>query len=424
MNTWTPAENRVLFRFSLYGFLKDQVYFEPFLILALLEKGLSFFVIGLLIASREFWINVFEVPSGAVADLYGRRFAMIFSHASYVVSFMVLAVSSTLWHLFAAMFFFALGEAFRTGTHKAMIFDWLRSRGRANERTRVYGYTRSWSKVGAAVSALIAAGLVFWTRRYSDVFWLCIIPYAANVVNFIGYPRETEADRAEQHERARVGGSVWHALKEAWHNLSQRRLMMESAGFEGTFEVAKDYLQPTIKTAALALPLLPGLEASQRTALLVGAVYCVLNLVSSVASRQAHRLADWRGGDDAAAHSLWIAACLFYTVLAVSLFLGASGVAIAAFVLLYLAQNLWRPALVSRINACSDPALAATTLSIESQAKSFFAMALAPLLGLAADHLGLWPVGLCGATIALLAAVLKWGQSPIIYLNEYTRSSK
>jgi hypothetical protein len=246
---------------------------------------------------------------------------------------------------------------------------------------------------------------VFWTRRYSDVFWLCIIPYAANVVNFLGYPRETEADRAKRHEHAHVGGSVGHALKEAWRNLAQRRLMMESAGFEGTFEVAKDYLQPTIKTAALALPLLPGLAESQRTALLVGAVYCVLNLVSSAASRQAHRLANWRGGDDAAAHFLWVAACLFYTILAVSLLLGASGVAIAAFILLFLAQNLWRPALVSRLNACSDSALAATTLSIESQTKSFFSMALAPILGLMADCLGLWPVGLCGAAIALVASV-------------------
>ena len=61
----------MLFRFSLYGFLKNQTYFEPFLILAFREKGLSFFQIGLLIGFREVCVNLFEVPSGAVADLYG-----------------------------------------------------------------------------------------------------------------------------------------------------------------------------------------------------------------------------------------------------------------------------------------------------------------------------------------------------------------
>ena len=60
----------MLFRFSLYGFLKNQQYYDPFLILAFREKGLSFFQIGLLIGFREVCINLFEIPSGAVADMY------------------------------------------------------------------------------------------------------------------------------------------------------------------------------------------------------------------------------------------------------------------------------------------------------------------------------------------------------------------
>ena len=81
----------MLFRFSLYGFLKNQRYYEPFLILAFREKGLSFFQIGLLIGFREICINLFEVPSGALADLYGRRRAMILSFSAYILSFLLLA---------------------------------------------------------------------------------------------------------------------------------------------------------------------------------------------------------------------------------------------------------------------------------------------------------------------------------------------
>ena len=50
------------FRFSLYGFLKNQRYFEPFLFLAFLEKGLDFTDIGLLIAVRELTTNLLEIP--------------------------------------------------------------------------------------------------------------------------------------------------------------------------------------------------------------------------------------------------------------------------------------------------------------------------------------------------------------------------
>ena len=55
----------MLFRFSLYGFLKNQRYFEPFLVLIFLEKGLSFFLIGLLIGFREVVVDLLEIPSGA-----------------------------------------------------------------------------------------------------------------------------------------------------------------------------------------------------------------------------------------------------------------------------------------------------------------------------------------------------------------------
>ena len=63
----------MLFRFSLYGFLKNQQYYDPFLILAFRSKGLSFTQIGLLIGFRELCINLMEVPTGAIADVAGRR---------------------------------------------------------------------------------------------------------------------------------------------------------------------------------------------------------------------------------------------------------------------------------------------------------------------------------------------------------------
>ncbi|MHC4982267.1 MAG: MFS transporter [Planctomycetota bacterium] len=178
----------MLFRFSLYGFLKNQRYFEPFLILAFRDKGLSFAAIGLLIGFREICINLMEVPTGAIADLAGRRRAMILSFVAYIVSFAIFAMSRQLWLLFAAMLFFSLGEAFRTGTHKAMIFDWLSRQGRSAEKTKTYGFTRSWSKLGSAASVIIAAVLVFALRDYTYVFALCIVPYLANVINLMTYP--------------------------------------------------------------------------------------------------------------------------------------------------------------------------------------------------------------------------------------------
>ena len=179
----------MIFRFSLYGFLKKQRYFEPFLFLAFLEKGLDFTDIGILIAVRELTTNLLEIPSGAVADVISRRFSMILSFGAYIVAFTTLGYASDMNLLYLGMLFFGVGEAFRSGTHKAMIFAWLRSQDREDERVKIYGYTRSWSKYGSAVSVALAAPIVLFTDSYEWIFLAAIVPYALNIVNFLGYPQ-------------------------------------------------------------------------------------------------------------------------------------------------------------------------------------------------------------------------------------------
>ena len=91
---------------------------------------------------------------------------MMLSFAAYIASFALFGLAEGVALLFAAMALFGVGEAFRTGTHKAMIFTWLRLEGRTDDRTRVYGYTRSWSKYGSALSVVLAAVFVYYSDSY------------------------------------------------------------------------------------------------------------------------------------------------------------------------------------------------------------------------------------------------------------------
>ena len=50
---------------------------------------------------------------------------------------------------------------------KAMIFTWLRAQGREKDKAAVYGYTRSWSKRGSAVGALLGAGFALWVGDFT-----------------------------------------------------------------------------------------------------------------------------------------------------------------------------------------------------------------------------------------------------------------
>ena len=406
----------MLFRFSLYGFLKNQRYFEPFLVLIFLEKGLSFFLIGLLIGFREVAVNLLEIPSGAIADLFGRRKSMILSFVAYIASFAVFGLARNIGLLFVAMSLFAVGEAFRTGTHKAMIFDWLRLQGRTSEKTKIYGYTRSWSKLGSALSVLIAAGLVFYSGTYTSIFWFCIIPYLLNIINFAGYPAELDGERRPIYSFRAVAVLLGQAFRESFANRSLRRLLGESMCFEGMYKAGKDYLQPIVRQTALALPFLVGIADEQkRSALLIGAVFFVLHVLSSVASRHAHRVVDWRGNEDAAARFLWWMDWLLFALLIPMLWLKWNPLVIVAFIALSVLQNFWRPLLVGRVNTHSDPAQGATILSIESQSKSAATMVLAPLLGWAIDAVGagsFWPVGVAGFVLASVVLLTGRTKSP------------
>ncbi len=415
----------MLKRFSLYGFLKNQQYYDYFLILAFRQMGLSYFMIGMIIAFREIMVNIMEIPSGAIADLWGRRKSMIFSFAAYIISFAMfgltgiaalegkLAQHTLIPLLFSAMFFFAIGDAFRTGTHKAMIFTWLRIQGRTEERTKVYGYTRSWSKTGSAVSVILACFFVYLTSNFIYVFFFSIIPYIFNIINFIGYPKELDGQTEGKTSVLEVARHLKETLTYSMKQAGLRRLMLESMGFEGFFKASKDYLQPILKAAAVPLTayLFSGIQFTdeQKSVVLIGPVFFVLFILSAVASRNAHRLVPGPGQEDSTARSLWGMSVVIFLMLLPAMYFGAHWVIIAGFVMLYVMQNLWRPVLISRFDAHSDEARGATVLSIESQAKSSSTMLIAPALGLVIDFVRdhgigaseFWPVGIFGAVIAL-----------------------
>ncbi len=409
-------------RFCLYGFLKNQRYFEPFIILAFLEKGLSFLDIGILIGFREVCTAILEIPSGAIADIFGRRRSMILSFCSYIAAFVIFALANHLYVLFAAMLFYALGEAFRTGTHKAMIFEWLRQQNRLDERTRIYGYTRSWSKFGSAISALIAAALVLFSGQYSVIFWFSIPPYVLNLLNFMGYPRSLDGTRPDEVSLQRAVSLATEAMQQAVTSPRLRRLFGESMLFDGVFKVVKDYLQPVLQGLALSLPILATaslanktLDDAQRSAIIIGVVFFIYFLLTSWASRNAHRASQYFGSDEKLVQKLWQGNLLVYVMIAVALYLNSAPLAVVGFVTLGILQNLFRPAHISRFDRCSSPEMGATILSIESQAKSLAAALLAPLvgwivdLGVSGSEAGIanyWPIAVLGISVSLVVVAI------------------
>ena len=158
------------YKFCTYGFLKNLRFFDAFIILAFRKIGFSYLQIGFLFSVREISTNILEIPTGILADAYGRRKAMVFSFSSYIISLLIFYFSREYYLFLIGMIFFASGEAFRSGTHKAMILQYLKIKNMEDIKVHYYGNTRGCSQFGSAISSIIAGVIIFFTNNYISIF--------------------------------------------------------------------------------------------------------------------------------------------------------------------------------------------------------------------------------------------------------------
>ncbi|MCK5857588.1 MAG: MFS transporter [Bacteroidales bacterium] len=402
-------KDKQYYKFCAYGFLKNLRLFEPFLILFFLEAGLSFLEIGLLYSVREIMRNLLEMPAGILADSLGRRRTMISSFVFYIISFITFYYSHSYHFFMTAMVFYALGDAFRTGTHKAMIFDYLKIKGWHDQKVHYYGHTRSWSQLGSASSALIAGALVFFSGEFRLIFIFSTIPYVLDLINIATYPKALDGNRAKLSKKELLQ-SFWVVMKDFWESFSRMKTLKALVNLSmhsGFYRSIKDYLQEFIKVMALSLPLMLAYTENQRAAVLVGIVYFFIFLLSSRASRYSGKFANkFKHLSTPLNFSMLLSLCfgvlsgLFYAN-------GYTGVSILFFVGVFLIQNLRMPIGISYVTEIINKDILATVLSAESQTHSIIAAVLAPLIGYLADAYGLGYAlaGVSGLLLILLPFV-------------------
>ncbi len=387
----TFIKDRQYFKFCAYGFLKNLRLFEPFLILFFLEAGLSFLQIGILYSVREILRNILEMPAGIIADSLGRRRTMMSSFAFYITSFIIFYLSYSYSFFIIAMLFYAMGDAFRTGTHKAMIFDYLKIKGWQDQKVHYYGHTRSWSQLGSASSALIAGALVFYSGHFRLIFIFSIIPYILDLINIASYPKVLDGNRAKLSNKELMQ-SFWGVMKDFWESFSKMKTLKALVNLSmhsGFYRSIKDYLQEFIKVMALSLPLMLAYSENQRAAILVGIIYFFIFILSSRASRYSGKFASkFKHLSTPLNFSLLLS--LSFGVLSGLFYAnGFIGLSIIFFVLVFLIQNLRMPIGISYVTEIIDKDILATVLSAESQTHSIIAAVLAPLIGYLADAYGL-----------------------------------
>jgi MFS family permease len=380
-------KNLQYYKFCFYGFFKNLRFFEAFLILFFLENGLNFLEIGILYSIREIVIVLMEIPSGLIADTLGRRKTLVASFLVYAISFLGFSFSNNFVLFASSMTIFAIADAFRSGVHKAMIFQYLKVHSWEKQKVSYYGHTRSWSQAGTAISAAVAALIVFISGSFQIIFIAATIPYLIDALLIWSYPKYLDGEKTKMNfaQIKKKFKKVIKAFADSFKSLSIFRPLANLSLYTGFYKSVKDYIQPLIKIMALSVPVFASMNDEKKTAVLVGTFYFLSYLLTSLASKYSGNFNKLFSKASKPMNFTIIAG--FATGVIVGLFFeyGFYVISVIGFVILIIIENLRKPIGIALVAEQTDDNAMASVLSAESQAKSIFAAIIAPILGLLAD---------------------------------------
>lgn len=373
-------------KFCAYGFLKDLRFFEPYLLIFLLGKGIGLFEIGILIAVREIIINIFEIPSGFIADYCGRKKELYFSFCFYIISFICFFFTESFITALIAMSFFGMGESFRSGTHKAMIYTYLDSKGWQDEKTYVYGRTRSFSLIGSACSSLIGIFLILMVPAVNMIFLFSVVPYILDFLLILSYPQYLDNTDRSKDKKATEG--LVELISHFRTRKMLRHILLEEGIFESTISFIKDLIQPIMEMIIIGsnVVILSALSPDDNLKVTLGIVYVFLNIVGAFSSRKAYLIKKGRSNIQCL-YSIHVLLAL--SMVAVAIVARNSIMVFIVYIFIYALFNVRKPVFVDEIDEHIEKDERATILSIASLLKSLFLMIFAPLLGFIADRYGI-----------------------------------
>lgn len=405
----------MLARFCGYTTLRNLRFIEPFFVLFLLQDlRLDYVVMGGVLAYTRTLTAILETPTGVAVDRYGRRRGLVVMFLVTALAFAVLGLASLQgWGLLAVLAgqsLYALGEALRSGTHKAVMLDYLDGRGERDQATAVIGLTRVFSKASTGVAALLGGVLLWQTADYAGLFWASSATCVLGAGLMLTYPRRLEGEwvrdaEAKQHADAKAREapevpSWWARFKGVFSGPGVLALVLASVAFETQTKLALAYLQPYLADETKR----QGLAVLGAGALAIGAYTFVQGLAAGASSALS---VPWqrRLGPRALslAHLLGVA-CL--AGCAMALYVGVLWPGLVALLALACLQNLRRPIFVAALNEVMDPYQRATTLSLESQLRGIVYAVAALGVGAVADRWGL------GAAFALMAGLAAFSLIP------------
>lgn len=120
-------ELKLLWPFYLDVFISNIFFLiPPFFVIYFNSLGFSATQIGFLLASWPLASILFEIPTGAIADIYGRKFSVRLSYIFSGIFIFLIFFVSNYYLLLALLFLFGIAVTLSSGSYEAWMYDLLK----------------------------------------------------------------------------------------------------------------------------------------------------------------------------------------------------------------------------------------------------------------------------------------------------------
>lgn len=355
----------------------------PIVVLFYQNNGMGMQEIFVLKAIYSVAVVFMEIPSGWMADVWGRKKTLILGSILGSVGFLVYSFSYGFLAFAVAEIILGVGHSFVSGADSAMLYDSLKADNKTDKYTKEEGRITSVGNFAEAIAGVLGGFLAAISLRTPFYFQFAVATMAIPAAITLIEPKLNTTKHI-------------HSIKKLIKNISQTLLTNQNlrisillSAFTGTATLTFAWLvQPFFKAINLPVELF-------------GIFWTALNLTVGVSSVFAHRIEILLGRQK----SLLIIIILIAT----GYFLSGICVSywgIAFLFLFYLIRGLATPILKNYINQYTKSEVRATMLSVRNFVIRITFAVFGPLLGWITDNLSLNYAFILAGGIYLISALI------------------
>lgn len=171
--THTEQLKRNVYKNYIFILLQNMDLTRGIWMIYLASKGMSLTQLGILETIFHITSFTMEVPTGAIADLFGRKESRILGRIFSIIGVVLLLLGNDFYWFAISFIFTALSYNLESGAGDALVYDSLKEIGEEQIYMKINGNKEVFFQIASIVSFLVGGYLA--TKSYNVAFILTII---------------------------------------------------------------------------------------------------------------------------------------------------------------------------------------------------------------------------------------------------------